>query len=113
MDGKPVAGVEGQDGLFASAVWDSDSQSYIVKVINTSDKAQPVELSFAGLGKKESLADGTITTFHSDNPDLDNTVDNPTAIIPVESKITIEDNTLKTEVGAKSFAMYKFKKIKK
>ena len=113
MDGKPVAGVEGQDGLFASAVWDAESQSYIVKVINTSDKAQPVELSFAGLGKKESLADGTITTFHSDNPDLDNTVDNPTAIIPVESKITIEDNTLKTEVGAKSFAMYKFKKIKK
>jgi alpha-L-arabinofuranosidase len=113
MDGKPVAGVEGQDGLFASAVWDSDSQSYIVKVINTSDKAQPVELCFAGLGKKESLADGTITTFHSDNPDLDNTVDNPTAIIPVESKITIEGNTLKTEVGAKSFAMYKFKKIKK
>ena len=113
MDGKPVAGVEGQDGLFASAVWDSESQSYIVKVINTSDKAQPVELSFAGLGKKESLADGTITTFHSDNPDLDNTVDNPTAIIPVESKITIEGNTLKTQVGAKSFAMYKFKKIKK
>ena len=113
MDGKPVAGVEGQDGLFASAVWDSESQSYIVKVINTSNKPQPVELSFAGLGKKESLADGTITTFHSDNPDLDNTVDNPTAIIPVESKITIEGNTLKTEVGAKSFAMYKFKKIKK
>ena len=113
MDGKPVAGVEGQDGLFASAVWDSDSQSYIVKVINTSDKAQPVELSFAGLGKKESLADGTITTFHSDDPDLDNTVDNPTAIIPVESKITIEGNTLKTQVEAKSFAMYKFKKIKK
>lgn len=113
MDGKPVAGVEGQDGLFASAVWDAESGCYIVKVINTSDKVQPVELSFAGLGKKESLADGTITTFHSDNPDLDNTVDNPTAIIPVESKITIEGNTLKTEVGAKSFAMYKFKKIKK
>ena len=113
MDGKPVAGVEGQDGLFASAVWDAESGCYIVKVINTSNKPQPVELSFAGLGKKESLADGTITTFHSNNPDLDNTVDNPTAIIPVESKITIEGNTLKTEVGAKSFAMYKFKKIKK
>ena len=113
MDGKPVAGVEGQDGLFASAVWDAESGCYIVKVINTSNKPQPVELSFAGLGKKESLADGTITTFHSDNPDLDNTVDNPTAIIPVESKITIEGNTLKTEVGAKSFAMYKVKKIKK
>ncbi|MBQ1227357.1 MAG: carbohydrate binding domain-containing protein [Alistipes sp.] len=113
MDGKPVAGVEGQDGLFASAVWDADSGCYIVKVINTSNKPQPVELSFAGLGKKEQLTGGSLTTFHSDDPDLDNTVDNPTAIIPVESKITIEGNTLKTEVGAKSFAMYKFKKIKK
>ena len=113
MDGKPVAGVEGQDGLFASAVWDAESCCYIVKVINTSNKPQPVELSFAGLGKKELLTGGSLTTFHSDNPDLDNTVDNPTAIIPVESKITIEGNTLKTEVGAKSFAMYKFKKIKK
>lgn len=113
MDGKPVAGVEGQDGLFASAVWDAESGCYIVKVINTSNKPQPVELSFAGLGKKELLTGGSLTTFHSDNPDLDNTVDNPTAIIPVESKITIEGNTLKTEVGANSFAMYKFKKIKK
>ena len=112
MDGKPVAGVEGQDGLFASAVWDSDSQSYIVKVINTSDKAQPVELCFAGLGKKEQLTDGSLTTFHSDDPDLDNTVDNPTAIQPMESKISIEGNTLKTQVGAKSFAMYKFKRVK-
>lgn len=112
MDGKPVAGVEGQDGLFASAVWDSDSQSYIVKVINTSDKAQPVELCFAGLGKKEQLTDGSLTTFHSDDPDLDNTVDNPTAIEPMESKISIEGNTLKTLVGAKSFAMYKFKRVK-
>ncbi len=112
MDGKPVAGVEGQDGLFASAVWDSESQSYIVKVINTSDKAQSVELCFAGLGKKEQLTDGSLTTFHSDDPDLDNTVDNPTAIQPMESKISIEGNTLKTQVGAKSFAMYKFKRIK-
>ena len=113
MDGKPVAGVEGQEGLFASAVWDAESGCYIVKVINTSNKPQPVELSFAGLGKKESLADGTLSTFHSDNPDLDNTVDNPTAVVPMESKIAIEGNTLKSEVGAKSFAMYKFKKIKK
>ena len=112
MDGKPVAGVEGQDGLFASAVWDSESGCYIVKVINTSDKAQPVELCFAGLGKKEQLTDGSLTTFHSDDPDLDNTVDNPTAIQPMESKISIEGNTLKTQVGAKSFAMYKFKRIK-
>ena len=113
MEGKPVAGVEGQDGLFASAVWDAESETYIVKVINTSNKAQELELNFAGLGKKEALANGTVTTFHADNLDLDNTVDNPTAILPVECQISIEGNTLSTQIGAKSFAMYKFKKIKK
>ena len=113
MEGKPVAGVEGQDGLFASAVWDSESESYIVKVINTSNKKQELELNFEGLGKKESLAGGTMTTFHSDNLDADNTVDNPTAILPVESQISIEGNTLSTQIGARTFALYKFKKIKK
>ena len=113
MEGKPVAGVEGQDGLFASAVWDAESETYIVKVINTSNKAQELELNFAGLGKKEALANGTVTTFHADNLDLDNTVDNPTAILPVECQISIEGNTLSTQIGTKSFAMYKFKKIKK
>ena len=113
MEGKPVAGVEGQDGLFASAVWDSESESYIVKVINTSNKKQELELNFEGLGKKESLAGGTMTTFHSDNLDADNTVDNPTAILPVESQISIKGNTLSTQIGARTFALYKFKKMKK
>ncbi|MBQ8607494.1 MAG: carbohydrate binding domain-containing protein, partial [Bacteroidaceae bacterium] len=44
MNKQTVCGGEGQDGLFASAVWDKESGSYIVKVINTSDKVQPVTL---------------------------------------------------------------------
>ena len=48
MDKKPVGGQEGQDGLFASAVWDNDTKEYIVKVINTSDKTQPITLDFKG-----------------------------------------------------------------
>ena len=47
MDKKAVSGQEGQDGLFASAVWDKDEKACIVKIANTSDKAQPVSVHHA------------------------------------------------------------------
>ena len=110
MDKKPVAGQEGQDGLFASAVWDNDTKEYIVKVINTSDKAQPVTLEFAGMKKKETLADGKCITFHSDQLETDNTVDNPNVVLPKESAVSIEGKVLNAEIGAKTFVIYKFSK---
>ena len=110
MDKKPVGGQEGQDGLFASAVWDNDTQEYIVKVINTSDKTQPVTLDFKGLKKKNKLTNGKCITFHSDNPDAENTIDNPNVVLPKESKVSIEGTVFNTEVGAKTFAIYKFTK---
>lgn len=110
MNKKPVAGQEGQDGLFASAVWDNDTKEYIVKVINTSDKAQPVTLEFAGMKKKETLADGKCITFHSDQLEADNTVDNPNVVLPKESAVSIEGKVLNAEIGAKTFVIYKFSK---
>ena len=110
MDKKPVGGQEGQDGLFASAVWDNDTKEYIVKVINTSDKAQPITLDFKGLKKKNKLTNGKCITFHSDNLDADNTVDNPNEVLPKESSVNIEGNVFNAEIGAKTFAIYKFTK---
>ena len=110
MDKKPVGGQEGQDGLFASAVWDNDTKEYIVKVINTSDKAQPITLDFKGLKKKNKLTNGKCITFHSDNLDADNTVDNPNVVLPKESSVNIEGNVFNAEIGAKTFAIYKFTK---
>lgn len=110
MDKKPVSGQEGQNGLFASAVWDKDEQAYIVKVINTSDQNQTVNLTFAGLKKKDRLTNGKCILFHSDDMDLDNTVDNPSRITPKESPVKINDNKLQADVKAKSFVIYKFTK---
>ena len=110
MDKKPVGGQEGQDGLFASAVWDNDTKEYIVKVINTSDKAQPITLDFKGLKKKNKLTNGKCITFHSDNLDADNTVDNPNEVLPKESSVNVEGNVFNAEIGAKTFAIYKFTK---
>lgn len=110
MDGKPVSGQAGQNGLFASAVWDEPTQTYIVKVINTSDTAQPVAITFEGLKSSQRLAAEPSIVFHSDNPDADNTLDNPTAIVPHEALApTVGGNQMTAEVGAQTFAVYKIK----
>lgn len=110
MDGKPVSGQAGQNGLFASAVWDEPTQTYIVKVINTSDTAQPVAITFEGLKSSQRLAAEPSIVFHSDNPDADNTLDNPTAIVPHEASApTVGGNQMTAEVGTQTFAVYKIK----
>ena len=106
--GKPLAGNEGQDGLFASAVWDANKKEVIVKVINVSDEAQDVKLTFTGLKKNQTPELVDITTYHSDDLYADNTLDNPTAIVPQVK--AAEGAALEVaNVPAKTFAMYRFK----
>lgn len=110
MNGKSVAGQEGQDGLFASAVVDKKKGEIIVKVANTSDKAQDVTLNLNGLKGSRSA---TATTLQSDNMDAENTLDNPNLIRPVETTATCESKknatVLNDKLPAKSFRMYKIK----
>ena len=110
MNGKSVAGQEGQDGLFASAVVDRKKGEIIVKVANTSDKAQDVTLNLNGLkGSRSAVA----TTLQSDNMDAENTLDNPNLIRPVETTATCVSKknmtVLNDKLPAKSFRMYKIK----
>lgn len=107
MDKKAVSGQPGQNGLFASAVWDEPSKTYIVKVVNTSDKARKIRLEFKGLKKSAALADGKCLVFHSDNPDADNTFDNPSLIVPQEKALDVDGHVVETEVGPATFVVYK------
>lgn len=110
MDKKAVTGAEGQNGLFASAVFDKNKNEYIVKVANTSDKAQSLTLNFQGLKKQDVLADGKCIKLSSLDLDKDNTIEQPSAITPQESSVSMEGNTFSTELEAKTFAVYKFAK---
>lgn len=110
MNGKAVAGQEGQDGLFASAVVDKQKGEVIVKVANTSDKTQEVTLNLNGLKGSRSAS---LTTLQCDNMDAENTLDNPNKIRPVETTATCESKknatVLRDKLPAKSFRMYKIK----
>ena len=108
MNGKPVAGNDDQDGLFASAVWDKNTSEYIVKVINVGDKAQDVTFNFKGLKKGEYTA--TLTSFHSDNLDAENTLDAPKKIVPVTTNVKVTAPTNSISVPARTFQVFRIKK---
>ena len=112
MDGKPVAGQEGQDGLFASSVFDKDKGEVLVKVINTSKTAQPVTLNLLGM-KGERTAE-TLTLSHNGSMDDENTLDQPEKITPKAGTAKVEagkkNSVLADELPAMSFRLYKIKK---
>ena len=107
MNGKAVAGNPDQDGLFASAVFDKNTNEVIVKVVNTSDKAQDVTLNLKGM--KGSHATQLIT-FHSDNLTAENTLEEPTKIVPQTSSMTVTAPLQNVTVPARTFYIYKIKK---
>ena len=111
MNGKAVAGNDDQNGLFASAVKEDSTGDLIVKVANTGDKDQELDLNFKGLKKKQGYNSVEITTLHSDNPDADNTLDNQDIVKPSLKKIAIENaQDWTTILPAKTFSVYRFKK---
>ena len=107
MNGKPVAGNPDQDGLFASAVYDKDSNEVIVKVINTSDKAQEVTLNLKGM---KGTHNAQLIFFHNDNLTAENTLEEPEKIIPRTMSITVNAPAQNVSVPARTFCIYKIKK---
>jgi len=111
MDKKPVAGQEGQDGLFASAVFEQSTGEVIVKVVNTSDKVQPVSIQFQGMNGTRTAE--TITLCH-DGMDDENTLDNPEKITPKSGTCQVDAgkkvSLITDDMPAKSFRIYKVKK---
>ena len=111
MDKKPVAGQEGQDGLFASSVWDANTGEVIIKVVNTSEKSQPISIQLQGM--KGARTAHTITLSHNGKDD-ENTLDNPEKIIPRPGTCQVDAgksaSLLLDDIPALSFRLYKVKK---
>ncbi len=109
MNGIAITGSDGQNGLFASAVWDNDQSEVIVKIVNTSEKRQPLQINVNGLKKSENLTNGRVIQLKSDEPDAENTIANPTLIVPVESEIVIDGHKLESAIDPHTFNIYKIK----
>ena len=109
-DGRNITGAEGQNGLFASSVLDADKGLIYVKVVNVSDSAQQLRIDFDGLRRKETVKGVRTVTYHSDDPDADNTLDEPEKIVPQSGPLDFEGRSLSTEIGPKTFVVYVLEK---
>ena len=111
MDGKPVAGQDGQDGLFASSVYNKATGEIIVKVVNTSKQPQTVQLNLQGI-KGDRTAE-TLTLSHNGSMDDENTLDQPEKITPKTGSAKVEAGkkaaVLNDELPAMAFRLYKIK----
>ena len=105
MNGKPVAGNDGQNGLFASAVLDKNTNEVVIKVINTGDKPQPVTLNLKGMKKGTYAA--RLISLHSDDLAAENTLDNPTKIVPQTSSLSVTAPAQNISVPARTFHIYR------
>ena len=110
MNQKPVAGNDDQYGLFASAVLDNDTREIIVKVVNTSGQPQKLAFNFDGLPPQERLTNGTCIQLRSNEPRLENTLEQSNLIQPDEFPIQFSGKTLQQTIPVNTFAIYKFQK---
>ena len=111
MNGKPVAGQDGQNGLFASSVVDKNTNTVIVKVVNTGASPRQVSLNLNGL---KGAQNARTLTLASNNMDADNSLDKPENIVPHEGTVVCQAGKKGTVINdnlpAKTFRVYFVKK---
>lgn len=111
MGGKPVAGQEGQDGLFASSVIDKNTGEVIVKMANTSKAEQTISMNLQGM---KGVRTAQTISLSSSDLNAENSLDEPNKIVPVDGTVECEagksNTVLNDKLPAMSFRLYKIKK---
>lgn len=102
-DGKPLIG---QNELYATAATDVNTKELILKLVNTSEKAQDVEINLSGKSV-ESKGKMIVLTHH--NLEDYNTLEEPTKIIPVEKEYKTAGKKAVVNVPEYSFVVLKLK----
>lgn len=106
LEGKAVTG---QEGYYASATIDKNTNDLIIKIVNTGDKARNV--SFAVEGAKKLQPKGTQTVLRSDNPGVVNSLDKPLEISPKQNPVTVKSQKVNASLAPYSFNVIRVKMI--
>ncbi len=103
-DGKALTG---QDGLYASSSRDASTGETLVKLVNVTDSAATVTLSFKGT--KHLPKSGTCTYLQADDLNTTNTFD-AESIVPRTMPVTVNgDGTCTLELPKHFFGVYRMK----
>lgn len=96
----------GQEGLYASSVLDIDKKEIIIKLSNSSDEIKNINISLDGLKRKMRIQPDLQFTVLTGEMDLENSLDNPEAIIPKTTSKAITGKKIEVEVESNSFNMF-------
>lgn len=99
--------VTGQDGLYASAVIDTDKQEIIVKLSNVSKENKDIRINLEGLNRKVKIEPEVQAILLKGEADKENTLDNPDAIVPVTSSVSVNGTVLQVTAESGSFNVYR------
>jgi alpha-N-arabinofuranosidase len=104
---KPLTG---QNGLFASATYDKNSNEIILKLVNSGPKAQTADIVLKSSKKLGTKAKTTV--LKSEDLNKVNSLEQPTLISPVESEIVLKGKTVNPVLEPNSFTVIRIKVLK-
>ena len=107
LDGKNITG---RDGLYASAVKDKITKEIIIKISNTTEKAQEVTFQFEG--KQKLKKNGHIDEIASNNLNQLNSFESPDAVSPQRKSIIVKNKKLALTLKPYSFSVVKISYFK-
>jgi alpha-L-arabinofuranosidase len=97
----------GQDSLFASATVDKNANELIIKLVNTLNKPQVIQIQLEGNKKIESKA--RLLVLKNDNLEAMNSLDNPSVVAPVEQMVELKGKMMPLTLAPYSFSVLKIK----
>jgi alpha-L-arabinofuranosidase len=97
----------GQDGLFASAVLDKNTNEVILKLVNTSANAQTKEINLEGVKKLAPKA--SVMVLKSDDPNKVNSLDDPKAVSPVQQEVNVSGGKISLSAAPYSLTVMRVK----
>lgn len=95
----------GQDGIYASAVIDKNTNELIIKIVNTANASQTVNLNLDG--RKKLKTKGTVDVLENSNLLETNSLEKPKAVAPITTPLTIKGKKLNTVLKPYSFNVIK------
>lgn len=100
----------GQNGLFASAAYDKNSNEIILKLVNSGPKAQTSDIVLKSSKKLGSKA--KMIVLKSEDLNKVNSLEQPGLISPVESEILLKGKTVGAVLEQYSFTVIRIKVLK-
>ncbi|MBO9203243.1 MULTISPECIES: alpha-L-arabinofuranosidase C-terminal domain-containing protein [Niastella] len=99
--------IAGSDSIWASAVTDKHTGEVIIKLVNPSGKGKAKKIEVPQLGNSKSTA--TITVLKADDGNAMNSLGQPLNVVPVSSKVPINNKIISVALPKYSFSVIKIR----